>query len=323
MPSIESQILQCTEATAILKTAQVQTLWSGYGTIKRYTLEGGKHRSIIVKHILLPETGKHPRGWNTDLSHQRKVQSYAVESYWYQHYAPLTNPNCRVPQLLHAEAEGNMRLLIMEDLNASGFPIRLKPETVSISAAKNCLTWLANFHGKFMQVQPKGLWEIGSYWYLDTRPDELAKMKNKSLKQMASAIDQRLNEAKFQTLIHGDAKVANFCFGPENQVAAVDFQYVGKGCGIKDVAYFISSCFAEEDCQHFEEELLNHYFNVLESAMDKHIDFQMVKQEWSVLYKYAWADLYRFLDGWSTGHWKMHGYSKQLTQAVIEELNSE
>lgn len=235
----------------------------------------------------------------------------------------LTNPNCRVPQLLHAEAEGNMRLLIMEDLNASGFPIRPKPETVSISAAKNCLTWLANFHGKFMQVKPKGLWEIGSYWYLDTRPDELAKMKNKSLKQMASAIDRRLNEAKFQTLIHGDAKVANFCFGPENQVAAVDFQYVGKGCGIKDVAYFISSCFAEEDCQHFEEELLNHYFNVLESAMDNHIDFQMVKQEWSVLYKYAWADLYRFLDGWSTGHWKMHGYSKQLTQAVIEELNSE
>ena len=54
MPSIESQILQCTGATAILKTAQVQTLWSGYGTIKRYTLEGGKQRSIIVKHILLP-----------------------------------------------------------------------------------------------------------------------------------------------------------------------------------------------------------------------------------------------------------------------------
>ena len=57
MPSIEYQILQCTEAKAIENAAHVQTLWSGYGTIKRYTLEGGKHRSVIVKHILLPESG--------------------------------------------------------------------------------------------------------------------------------------------------------------------------------------------------------------------------------------------------------------------------
>jgi len=321
MPSIESQILQCTGAKAIRNTAHVQTLWSGYGAIKRYTLEGGEHSSVIVKHIQLPESGKHPRGWNTDLSHQRKVRSYVVESYWYQHYAKLTDLNCRVPQLLHSEAEGSMRLLIMEDLNASGFPIRLAPETVSLAAAKNCLTWLAHFHAKFMQVQPKGLWEIGTYWYLETRPDELAKMNNKSLKQMASAIDKRLNEAKFQTLVHGDAKLANFCFGEEDQVSAVDFQYVGKGCGIKDVAYFISSCFTEEACEHYEDELLSHYFNVLESAMSNNDDFQSIKQEWTALYKFAWADLYRFLDGWSDGHWKMHGYSKRLTHSVLEELN--
>ncbi|GEO20098.1 phosphotransferase [Cyclobacterium qasimii] len=322
MPSIESEILQCTGATSIRNTAHVQTLWSGYGTIKRYTLEGGEHASVIAKHIQLPDTGNHPKGWNSDLSHQRKIKSYVVESYWYSHYAQLTNAHCKVPKLLHADTEEGRQVLIMEDLNASGFPIRLDPETVSLVAAKNCLSWLAHFHGKFMQVQPKGLWEIGTYWYLDTRPDELAKMKNKSLKQMASAIDRKLNEARFQTLVHGDAKVANFCFGPGNQVAAVDFQYVGKGCGIKDVAYFISSCFTEDACERFEEELLNHYFNVLETAMDKTIDFQSVKKEWSALYKYAWADLYRFLDGWSDGHWKMHGYSKSLTKSVLKELNN-
>lgn len=321
MPPIASQILECTGATTIREIAHVQTLWSGYGSIKRYKLEGGKYPSVIVKHIQLPESGKHPRGWNTDLSHQRKIKSYAVESYWYEHYARITGAACKVPQLLHTEAKGSMRLLIMEDLNTLGFPKRLTPDTVSLAAAKNCLTWLARFHAKFMLVPPKGLWEMGTYWYLETRPDEWTKMKNVSLKQAASLIDQRLNEATYQTLVHGDAKLANFCFGPEDQVAAVDFQYVGKGCGMKDVAYFISSCFAEEACEAYEDELLGHYFKSLEMDIDKYIDFQLFKQEWTELYKYAWADLYRFLDGWSAGHWKMHGYSERLTRSVLEELN--
>jgi aminoglycoside phosphotransferase (APT) family kinase protein len=321
MPPIASQILRCTDATAIRNIVHVQTLWSGYGSIKRYILEGGKYPSVIVKHIELPESGKHPRGWNTDLSHRRKIKSYAVESYWYEHYARLTGAACKVPQLLHTEAKGSMRLLIMEDLNTLGFPKRLTPDTVSLATAKNCLTWLARFHAKFMQVPPKGLWEIGTYWHLETRPDEWAKMNHLPLQQAASAIDQRLNEATFQTLVHGDAKLANFCFGPEDQVAAVDFQYVGKGCGIKDVAYFISSCFSEEACENYEDELLRHYFDALELALDSHIDFQSVKKEWTELYNFAWADLYRFLDGWSAGHWKMHGYSERLTRSVLEELN--
>ncbi|MBD3628296.1 phosphotransferase [Cyclobacterium sp.] len=321
MRAIDTQILHVTRARTIKGSEEVQSLWSGYGSIKRYTLEGGAYPSVIVKHIVLPKDGNHPRGWNTDLSHQRKIKSYAVESYWYQHYARLTGPDCKVPQLLHAETKESMRLLIMEDLNALGFPVRLVPETVSLAAAKNCLTWLARFHAKFIQVPPKGLWEMGTYWHLETRPDEWAKMNHLPLQQAASAIDQRLNEAAFQTLVHGDAKLANFCFGPEDQVAAVDFQYVGKGCGIKDVAYFISSCFSEEACEAYAGELLNHYFNALEMTMDNHIDFQLLKQEWTELYKFAWADLYRFLDGWSAGHWKLHGYSRRLTQSVLEELN--
>ncbi|SEI89241.1 Ecdysteroid kinase [Cyclobacterium xiamenense] len=320
MSPIASQILHCIGATAIREVAHVQTLWSGYGSIKRYVLEGGRYPSVIVKHIQLPESGKHPRGWNTDLSHQRKIKSYAVESYWYEQYARLTEAACKVPQLLRAEGKGSMRLLIMEDLNTLGFPKRLTPDTVSLAAAKNCLTWLARFHANYMQVPPIGLWEVGTYWHLGTRPDEWAKMKNIPLQQAASAIDQRLHEATFQTLVHGDAKLANFCFSPEEQVAAVDFQYVGKGCGIKDVAYFISSCFAEEACENYEDELLSHYFDALERALGKSIDFQLVKKEWTKLYAFAWADLYRFLDGWSTGHWKMHGYSERLTRSVLEEL---
>lgn len=180
---------------------------------------------------------------------------------------------------------------------------------------------MANFHARFMGVAPDGLWPTGTYWHLDTRPDEWERMENIPLKHASKAIDDRLKRASFQTLVHGDAKLANFCFSEKKAVAAVDFQYIGKGCGMKDVAYLISSCFNEVQCQTYENELLICYFRELEIAVDKSFDFQLVKEEWSELYKYAWADFYRFLDGWNPAHWKMHEYSKRLTQEVIEQIS--
>ena len=244
-----------------------------------------------------------------------------MERRWYQEYAGLADDFCRVPYSYQAVEEGNELLLIMEDLNACGFHIRLNPDEVSLEHAKSCLSWLAHFHGRFMEVAPRGLWPVGTYWHLDTRPDEWERMENIPLKQAAKGIDERLKNARYQTIVHGDAKLANFCFSETGAVAAVDFQYVGRGCGMKDVAYFISSCFDEEACEEYEEMLLNHYFQQLEIAMDNHIDYQHIKEEWGWLCAYAWADFYRFLDGWSPRHWKMHDYSKRLTRQVIDELN--
>jgi len=40
--------------------------------------------------------------------------------------------------------------------------------------------------------------------------------------------------------VHGDAKLANFCFSRDGKkVAAVDFQYVDGGCGMKDLSRII------------------------------------------------------------------------------------
>lgn len=318
--SINNLVLQVTGAIAINETSHVQTLWSGYGEIRRYYLDGGKFSSVIVKHIQLPEKTNHPRGWNTSLSHQRKLKSYQVECNWYQKYAPQSKNGCRLPECYHILQGENEVILVMEDLDASGFNRRLDPSSVNLNDVKNCLSWLASFHATYFQVDPEGLWETGTYWHLDTRPDEFDQMQNLPLKGVAYKIDSTLNQSKHQTLLHGDAKLANFCFGKAGDVAAVDFQYVGRGCGMKDVAYLISSCFDEEECERYEEELLNHYFSQLKLSMDNSLDFQSVMTEWKSLYKYAWADFYRFLDGWSPGHWKMHDYSKRITQKVIDEL---
>ncbi len=318
--NIEQEIIRCTQATEIISSASVQTLWSGYGEIRRFFLKGGKYARVIAKHIQWPDNQNHPRGWNTELSHQRKLKSYQIERNWYEHFSSKTTDSCKIPQLLHVSEIDNAILLIMEDLDESDFHIRLEPATVTLEDAKNCLRWLAHFHATFMGVDPAGLWDTGTYWHLDTRPDELEKMGNKRLKNAAKDIDQQLSNAQFQTLVHGDAKLANFCFSKTNEVAAIDFQYVGKGCGMKDVVYLISSCFEDILAEKYEEELLDQYFQQLGLVIPKQIDFQQLKEEWGKLYKYAWADFYRFLDGWSPGHWKMHPYSERLTKEVMDEL---
>ncbi|MDH3346259.1 MAG: DUF1679 domain-containing protein, partial [Kiritimatiellaceae bacterium] len=188
---------------------------------------------------------------------------------------------------------------------------------------KACLKWLAAFHATFMNEKPDGLWPVGTYWHLDTRPDELDVMNDAELKRAAPAIDRQLNECRFQTLVHGDAKLANFCFSQDGEnVAAVDFQYVGGGCGMKDVAYFISSCLDEEQSAAREGELLDYYFRTLQQFMGGgSASFQALEKEWRAMYPVAWTDFFRFLQGWCPGHWKIHRYSQRLTREVLARLN--
>ena len=149
--------------------------------------------------------------------------------------------------------------MLWEDLDVAGFDIR--KDNVNLSEMKSCLKWLAHFHANFLGKIPEGLWEEGTYWHLSTRPDELNALKDKELKYAAKAIDQKLKNSTFMTFVHGDAKLANFCFSKDSKkVAAVDFQYVGGGCGMKDVAYFIGSCLNEDECEEHEEELLGVLF---------------------------------------------------------------
>ncbi|MEL7401558.1 MAG: oxidoreductase family protein, partial [Pseudomonadota bacterium] len=108
-----------------------------------------------------------------------------------------------------------------------------------------------------------------------------------------------------------------------NHVAAVDFQYVGGGCGMKDVAYFLGSCLTENKCQALETELLDFYFSALCNRVQNkhpHIDTDALETEWRSMFDVAWADFHRFLKGWSPGHWKLNSYSELLTRRVIERL---
>ena len=310
----KSIILKKTGASSLNEKEVIQSLWSGYGKILRVGLKNADMESVVVKHVQLPTSKNHPRGWNSDIGHQRKVKSYQVETEWYETYSKKSG--ARLPQCLAVETHNEEVLMVLEDLDAAGY--HLRKNSVEWEDIDACLKWLAQFHASYLGQKPDGLWEIGTYWHLKTRPQELAVLKNHQLRAAASLIDNKLNTCRFQTFVHGDAKLANFCFAPNGQVAGVDFQYVGGGCGMKDVAYFIGSCLNEKASERMETQILDRYFEHLQNELEE--ENEALEKEWRALYHVAWADFHRFLKGWSPGHWKLNSYSERITKAVIKSL---
>lgn len=364
-PSSRRLLLDATHAADCRLVERVQSLWSGYGSILRIEALGGRLRSplsVIVKEVRPPGGrqgggSSHPRGWDSGQSHQRKLRSYAAEMHFYANQQRYTDQNSRVPAALGLDEHDDGWCFIFEDLDAAGFAERRS--TLSPVQCRPVLRWLAQFHARNLSdrrgcaadsssasavprekkenAAVSGLWERGTYWHLATRPDELEVLQHRALREHASALDERLARARFWTVVHGDAKVANFCFSNDlRQVAAVDFQYVGGGVGAQDLAYFLSSCMGERQLRRHAPKLVDLYFQELKRAIDERnasqrdsslredspengvlVDPAAVEEEWRALYPVAWADFLRFLLGWAPGHSKVHGYSLDQVQQAL------
>jgi hypothetical protein len=318
MPHDLEWILSATGASSVTRGARVQSLWSGYGEIFRVHLAGWEAPTAIVKSVNPPP---HERGRKPSVSHARKCRSYDVELAFYRGFAHGTDERCRVPRLIHAEAGKERWLFLLEDLDAAGYPERRR--SLSYAEIERCLSWLANFHGRFLRTAPDPLWRTGTYWHLSTRRDELEAMDHGRLRAAAPVLDRMLRDASFQTLVHGDAKVTNFCFSPRGrEVAAVDFQYVGGGVGMKDVAYLLSD-HPSPHSETKENRFLDHYFAELRSVTSSaDIDFAALEAEWRALYPIACADFYRFLAGWAKSHFDHDLQARRVTERVLSDLES-
>ncbi|MFK7855242.1 MAG: oxidoreductase family protein [Granulosicoccus sp.] len=319
--SSKAFIKQSLQANTFHSEEQIQSLWGEQGCIVRLQTDSENNPSAILKLISINQHAAHPRGWNTNRSFERKVRSYDVECVWYQNYARLCGEKCKVPVPLGVLIEKKKRLILLEDLSTD-YP-RICSQ-LNVEQACVCLGWLARFHAQFMSNKGLGLWDEGCYWHLDTRQDEYAAMEDGTIKKAARELDRRLRETPYQCLVHGDAKLANFCFSNDlNQVAAVDFQYVGRGCGMRDVAYFLGSCLTESECAQHEKLLLDHYFTQLNHALRtvmSRAERQSLEAQWRALYAIAWTDFYRFLLGWMPTHQKINSYTRLLAKQAISQL---
>lgn len=299
---------------------RIQSLWSGYGEIVRVRLAGAageRARVTAIVKSVKPPAGA--RGKPKDASHARKCRSYDVEMAWYRTFAASCDDACRVPSFIDGRVAGGEWLFVLEDLDDAGFPERRR--RANGAELDVCLAWLASFHARFLGVAPQGLWKTGTYWHLATRPDELAAIDDAHLRAAASLLDRQLRAATFQTLVHGDAKLANFCFAPGGRaVAAVDFQYVGGGCGMKDVAYLLSG---ESSSAAVEQRHLDTYFKHLREGVARlhpSLDLVALEAEWRALYPIAGADFCRFMAGWAKEHWRSDGAGQRLVRDVLRKL---
>jgi len=319
---LESRVRRVTGSRKASRRERVQSLWGGYGEIVRMDLDTGP---VIVKCVEPPGSRASTGGDPLHVSHQRKLRSYAVEMHWYRDLARRCTPVPRCPQALATEASDPRFLFVLEDLDAVGY--RHRHASLDAPRIQACLRWLARFHATFLGVPPVGLWPVGTYWHLATRPDELRALRDPQLRRAAPELDRILESCVYKTLVHGDAKVTNFCFpdDPTQDVAAVDFQYVGGGCGIKDVAYFLSSIFDGQACDAHAEIHLEYYLSALTTALRDRmptVHAEAVVAEWRALYPVAWADFLRFLKGWAPGCSEFDPYRDRMIAAALRHLGA-
>lgn len=261
---------------------RIQSLWRGYGEVVLVHLEGGPAATVVAKHVR-PPAGAHPR----------KLRSYAVETHWYRTVAPTLPGLPRCPAFLGATTAGEERIIVLEDLLGAGFtaPLPRGPGPARTAA----LDWLARLHAAALEAPTAGLWPVGTYWHLQTRQAELAATPDPRWRAEAPALDAALRGARFQTLVHGDAKPANFLWSERTGAcAAVDFQYLGGGPGVRDVVYLL-------DVHEPDDPALDPYFRALQEALPPGVDGAALEQEWRGLVPVAARDFQRFLAGWGRG----------------------
>jgi hypothetical protein len=208
-------------------------------------------------------------------------------------------------------------VLVLEDLDAAGYDLRA--DEANHLQLDGALAWLASFHARFLGEQ-HAQFPPGTYWHLETRRTELPAVTDVELRAAAPALARRLAGATYQTLLHGDAKDANFCFSRDGRdLAAVDFQYTGRGCGIIDVAYLLYGR-GDEPSDGVDRARLDAYFRHLREALARRndgVDAAAIEAEWRSLYPVARLDFCRFLAGWRPSLWQADARGQRFVRATL------
>ena len=311
----------------VSKEKQLCSLWAGYGRVTAVdVLDGRGSRSpVVVKRVAPPAS-------NSDaVGHARKLDSYRAEACFYRSVggALAGDGGCQVaaPLAVVEDGAGGRYALTLALTDLRPTHPHFCKGSLNSAQLKACLRWLAAFHASFWGLAgapPDLATRQGTFWHLATRPDEHASMPDcgewGELKRAAAAIDARLRaraSGPHGTLVHGDAKAANFCWAAReggSEAAAFDFQYVGAGVGARDVAYLLSSAGSASDG---EGACLDLYHEALMEELASRgrdpagYDRETLRSD----YDLSAADFVRFMAGW--GWWGAGADRAAATARVV------
>ena len=264
--------------------SSIARLWGGMGHV--YRIETNNNVTFVLKFMNPRVTTASGRNGKPSIGDQRKLDSYVIEAEFYQNYSKdLLKQGVGLARCLHVEHDLGKTILCLSHLENA-------PDN---NYYESVIEWLAHFHATTWQRDCPTLQSVGTYWHLDTRPQEWQGMADKGwegrLKQAAPAVDRWLKETPIQSWVHGDVKDANVMWDG-NKVAMCDFQYVGRGCPLKDLCYFLCSSGVADDKQ-----LVDLYFEKLCGKLKE----PPSRRDFDAALELSYCDYLRFMCGW--GQW--------------------
>ncbi|HTK32207.1 MAG TPA: phosphotransferase [Candidatus Saccharimonadaceae bacterium] len=220
------------------------------------TLEGGAARSLILKRARFDSDWTTSRTDDTFGRAALPLEAPALDAIW-EVYA--------CPYVAHAVADGEVGLL-MDDLGPHLLPDVRQPLE---DAAEDALVGaLANLHTRFWNSpaleEPRlcaasqllGMLGPGLAREMEGRSDVPPVIERArhgwgvALARLPAAVARRLSQSPEdiarawgplpRTLLHGDAKVANFAILPDGRVAAFDWGLVGAGPAALDLGWYLA-----------------------------------------------------------------------------------
>lgn len=297
-------------------------LWAGMGYIYQVTIKVPSVSSSKQQHQFIIKRVIPPPKKSRSVGDERKATSYLIEANFYEKLAPTLindeHADLAIPVPYHVERDEDTDQVTICMSRLVGSPGYLG-DGDRIHAV---LTWLATLHAATWgsvtvdeYVRQKIVQPIGSYWHLDTRPDEHGSMPRRGwegrLKRAARAIDERLKRDEMQCCIHGDAKDANMLFNDSHAgVSMYDFQYCGKAPPSVDLAYFLCVAVGDTDIDHIKY----YHQQLLQRLNENERDHIPTLKELEDSVSLALCDFQRFLSGW--GQW-----GSDISSVVIQVLD--
>jgi hypothetical protein len=213
----------------------------------------------------------------------KMVRNYELEISWYRDLAASTPVNC--PHCYHAEIADNGIdfVLLLDDRSPAKQGDQLAG--ANGTAMRAAVTELAALHAahwngpvldqyewlRFGTANKEIVRQLLPVLYTGFRERYAQRLEPAVLvmgQHLVDNIGHYLDAAPAAlTVVHSDYRLDNLLFAPDGQVTVVDWQTVGVGAPMADLAYLIGTSIADPAVRADEElRLFDHYFELLQTA---------------------------------------------------------